>query len=97
MQTDANSVASQEKQERNRSKLFRGNQTIKEMFDVLNYGIVKLRMSIGKKVHKSMYEDYSCSLDKKLKSLKVMCEDINNELDRIGKYIKKAIEENNST
>lgn len=30
-----------------------------------------------------MYEDYSCSMDKKLKNLKAMCENINNELERI--------------
>ncbi|KAJ6647149.1 hypothetical protein Bhyg_02369 [Pseudolycoriella hygida] len=94
--TDANSVTSLEKLERNRSKLFKGNLTIKEIFDVLNQGIVKLRMSIGEKVQKSIYDGYSCSMDKKLKSLKVLCEDIDDELDQIGKYINKAIERNNS-
>lgn len=46
----ANSVILPEVPARNRPSLFKGNQTIDEIFAVLNQDIGKLQMAIGKKI-----------------------------------------------
>ncbi|XP_055308269.1 uncharacterized protein LOC129572351 [Sitodiplosis mosellana] len=91
---DAKNVISPKEPARNRSSSFKGNQTIEEMFAALNQGTAKIYEAIEKKIDTSTYEDYSISMEKKLKRLKVMCEDKSHKLEQIGKTIKGAIEKN---